>query len=195
MVDYFVFGGAIAAAVLASITIAVLNLRSSSNLEEQTADLVATIQDTLVDQAMLIVIRSLPSGLQSLSKEQRLQLYGPMRIFSNLRTYEQKVGTIPDAAASSIVVGIVGALLAIATGFLYEIGNAIYILSLLLTAASLFMYLLWGIFPVTKIRALQRANRQLKQATTIDELQPILTRTLATQFNVHFLPLQRDATR
>ncbi|MGO9643658.1 MAG: hypothetical protein ACLPY5_02805 [Candidatus Bathyarchaeia archaeon] len=192
MVDYFIFGVATGAAVLASITIAALNLRSSSRLEEQTGILVGRIENTLVDQELFRVIRELPYDMQSLSRAQRLELYVPMRVFSDLRIYEQKVSIIPDKAAQSIVMGILTGLLAITTGFLYENSNAFSTLSLAATFLLLTGYFFWGILPVVTIRALQRANRQLEQATTINDLRAILTRVLMDQFNVSSLPVERE---
>jgi len=70
--------------------------RSSSNLESATYSLVNEKERTIVDQELLTVTRKLPSDLQSLSKEQRIQLYEVISVYSSLELLKQSVLSVRD---------------------------------------------------------------------------------------------------
>lgn len=174
------------AAIFASLTIAGLNYRSSSKLETATFNLVNTKALTIIDQELITIIHSLPKDLQSLSKEHRSKLYYLISVYSTLESFKHAVMSIRDRVTRSIFICFFVGVLAPLSGFLYESNNWLLLPALLIAFFLLPMYIVWGIYPIITIRAVEHANRRLLEAETISELDEITTDILESQFGYKF---------
>jgi len=182
-------GGIIGGAIFASLTIAYLNYRSSSNLESAAFALVNEKEETILDQALLAVIRSLPINLPSLSKDQRIQLYESIGVYSKLELFKQNVLSIRDRVSWSLLFGFSVGLLAPFSGFLYDAYNWLYFPISLAAGLLLFAYIAWGICPILPIRAIEKVNRRLLEARTASEIDQIAREVLEAHFGYEFRKL------
>jgi len=140
----------------------------------------------MVDRELLAFIHLLPSDLQSLSKDRRIQLYRLIFAQSKLELFKRNVQSIRDKVSRSIFVGFLSGLLSPLSGFLYDSNNSLYFPVAFAAGLLLFLYIVWGIYPIMTIRALEHANSRLYEAETVSELDQIAKEALEAQFGYEF---------
>ncbi len=150
--------------ILGTLVVTGWNHAAASRLESATYDLVRQRQRDLVDPSLANIMKSV------LRKEPQGNLYTALDAGAKLEQLNDRVLSVRNKTAWAIVLGVASASVAFVTGWLYDVGNSLYVLPLIAAAFLFYNYFLWGIYATVRIRALERINRRILDSTSVDDL-------------------------
>ncbi len=186
MGDVLWLGGAVAALILASLGLVYLNHTRSSTLETNTYALVRQKETEVIDHALLSFLKSLPANQESLSQDQRGQLSEIIDVYTGLEVLNQKVLSIGTGVSRSMILALPAAIFVALAGYLYELPSAFYAVSAMVAFVLGAGYFVLGIFPATRIRAVELSNRNLLEAHEVSKLKEIVNELLKSQFGIPY---------